>query len=303
MIVETRNLVVRYPRRMFRRGYEALAGVDLQVGEGSFFALLGPNGAGKSTAMHCMLGLLRPTSGDVRVLGIRPEPGAAAFRELAYLPEEPRYPEYLTVREAVTYYAELSGVRPSAGKVDGMLERLDLAQHRSLPVRKCSKGMKQKVGIAQCLIHEPRLIFLDEPMRGLDPMTVHLFRGILTEMNRNGATIVMSSHLLSEVELVADRVAILQHGRLIAQDTVRALLSSPSPDYTVEIDLVESPPEHLEQPTVVDGRLQGTVRRGALYAFMDEARRRDLHIVKCELTRTRLEDRVLTLLQENTRHA
>jgi ABC-2 type transport system ATP-binding protein len=305
MIAEARQLVVAFRRGLFRRKFQALAGLDLEIGEGDFFALLGQNGAGKSTAMHCLLGLLSPTSGDVRLLGQRPDRGSALFREIAYLPEEPRYPDYLTVREAVTYYAALSGVASAPARVADVLEWLGLAEHRHLTIRRCSKGMKQKVGIAQCIVHEPRVLFLDEPMRGLDPMTVHAFRTRLVDMNRRGATVIMNSHLLTEVEIVASRVAIIDRGRLVVQDDVSTLLRGDGDDYAVEVagDGGLPPQLQLLDPVRADGHARGVVRGDALYAFMDAARSTGLRIVSCELKKIRLEDRFMALLKEGAHEA
>ena len=223
MIIEAKDLTVTYRRGLRRPPFKALDRLNLQIQEGEFFALLGENGAGKSTLMYCLLGLLRPTSGEIRVMGVAPNPGAQMYADIGYLPEEPHYHAYLTVGEAVSYYAALSGRRVSTEQIDELLQRLGLLDHRKLLLSRCSKGMKQKVGIAQCMLHAPRVLFLDEPMRGLDPGAVHLFRDMLVELNRGGSTIVMNSHLLSEVELVASRVAVIDKGRLLANDSVAAL--------------------------------------------------------------------------------
>jgi len=223
VIVETKKLTVTYRRGFRRAPFVALDHLNLEIQEGEFFALLGENGAGKSTLMYCLLGLLRPTSGEVRVMGGTPAPGAAMFADIGYLPEEPHYHAYLTVGEAVSYYAALSGRPIAKSQIDVLLERLGLQEHRKLRISRCSKGMKQKVGIAQCVLHAPRLLFLDEPMRGLDPGAVHLFRDMLVELNRGGSTVIMNSHLLSEVELVATRVGILDKGRMLANDSVASL--------------------------------------------------------------------------------
>ncbi len=224
MVVETEQLVVNFRSGWRRQSFKALNGLDLQVREGDFFGLLGQNGAGKSTALHCLLGLLRPSAGRVSVFGQTPEPGGPLFRDIGYLPEEPHYHTYLTVEEATVYYASLSGVSSPRDRAREMLDRLDLTDHRDRPIARCSKGMRQKVGIAQCVLHRPRLLLLDEPMRGLDPITVHLFRSMLVDLNRQGTTIVMSSHLLSEVEQVATRVAIVHRGRLAVQDDLATLV-------------------------------------------------------------------------------
>ena len=224
MIVQTDALTVTFRRGWRRTRVTALDRLTLDVREGDFFALLGPNGAGKSTTMYSILGLLHPTAGEARVFGQRLRPGCEAFRDVAYLPEEPHYHDYLTVEEAVTYYARLSGVRATPRQIGDVLERLELGTARSAPVATCSKGMKQKVGIAQCLLQQPRLLLLDEPMRGLDPVAVREFRDVLVELNRKGATVIMNSHMLSEVELVANRAAILVNGRLVALDDVAHLV-------------------------------------------------------------------------------
>ena len=208
-MIEVDQLVVKYRSHRLRRPTTALDGLDLRVEEGDFFALLGQNGAGKSTALYCALGLLRPTAGRVSVFGSPPDPGCEAFRQIGYLPEEPHYPGYLTVGEALRYYGALNGVSSVDARMTELLDRLGLVEHRRMRIAACSKGMKQKLGIAQCLLHRPRLLLLDEPMRGLDPMAVHVFREILVEMNRQGTTVVMSSHLLGEVEMVARRAAII----------------------------------------------------------------------------------------------
>lgn len=303
MIVRAEALTVRFPRGVFRRPFAALDGLNLEVREGDFFALLGQNGAGKSTAMHCLLGLLRPSAGRVEVLGRPPDRGAALFAQVGYLPEEPRYHEYLTVEEAVTYYARLSGVRNPKSRVAEILERLALAEHRSLAIRRCSKGMKQKVGIAQCVIHQPRLLFLDEPMRGLDPMTVHLFRDMLVGLNRAGATIVMNSHLLTEVELVASRVAIIDRGRLVIQDDVAKLVQRGGQRYTVEVESLPDSAPYLEDITREETRATAKLSSADLFSFMDYARINSLRILSCALEKQTLEQSFVALVGEGRPHA
>jgi len=140
------------------------------------------------------------------------------FREVACLPEEPQFHHYLTVQEAVSYYAVLYGQGIGRAEVDEAIEGVGLAEHRDLRLATCSTGMKQKVGIAQCLVITPGLVFLDEPTRGLDPVTVRDFRDIILDMNRTGATIVFNSHVLAERETVCSRVAIMEKGRVIRLD-------------------------------------------------------------------------------------
>ena len=303
MTIRTENLTVRFPRRLLRRPFTALEGVNLEVRDGDFFALLGQNGAGKTTAMHCLVGLLRPTAGDIEVLGARPEPGAAFFSQVGYLPEEPRYHEYLTVEEAVTYYARLSGVRPAAPRVTAILDTLGLSEHRRLSVRRCSKGMKQKVGIAQAVIHEPRLLFLDEPMRGLDPMTVHVFRDMLVDMNRRGTTVVMNSHILSEVEQVATRAAIIHRGRVAVQDDVANLVRTSTERYVIQVASLPDDAPYVSGVTNAAGVVSATLEASDLYSFMEFARARDLRVLNCSIAKHTLEQSFVEIVGGGSTHA
>jgi ABC-type multidrug transport system ATPase subunit len=296
VIAEARDLRVRFRKGIGRKPVDALAGFDLSVEDGEFVALLGANGAGKSTALYCFLGLTRPTSGDVRVLGETPRLGSEAWRSIAYLPEEPTYHLYLTVEEAVRFYASLIGRRPSSAEVLSLLERLGLAEFRGMRLSKCSKGMKQKVGIAQCLLHSPRLLFLDEPMRGLDPMTVRQFREILVELHRRGSTVVMSSHILPEVESLATRVVVVHRGRVVANDSLANLMSSDADTYDVEVQSAEPLPEFLAVTERRDGYVSGTVPTARLHEFIDFTRDRQLVLRSCVLRRRSLEDSFVSIL-------
>ena len=188
-MIRADDVAVTFRKGRLKGRIEALRGFSLEVGRGDIFALLGPNGAGKSTAMYSFLGLIKPEKGSIEVFGEAPEPGGEIFRRIAYLPEEPHYHLYLTVEEAVSFYASLYGGGITKGRIDEAIERVGLAEHRDLRLSKCSKGMKQKTGIAACLLNDPELVFLDEPTRGLDPIIVKEFRDILLEMNRGGTTI------------------------------------------------------------------------------------------------------------------
>jgi ABC-2 type transport system ATP-binding protein len=290
-LIRAESVSVHFPRGPFRGVVRALDGFDLEIREGDFFALLGQNGAGKSTAMYCLLGLLRPTKGKVSLLGQVPEPGSPAYRHVSYLPEEPHYHDYLTVEEAVSYYGALSGGPIPKALLDETLERLRLSEHRTLPMQKCSKGMKQKVGIAQCLVNsDARVFFLDEPMRGLDPITVRDFREILMERNRAGATIVMNSHILSEVELVANRAAIIDRGKVVAQDELSHLARVDAAVYVVELGDHPELPAFFTREAVVDGHVRGHLPADRLYELMDFTRTKNVPIASVSRRKTSLED-------------
>jgi ABC-2 type transport system ATP-binding protein len=277
-------------------GHRALDGVSLEIAEGDFFALLGPNGAGKSTAVYCLLGLLRPTSGRAAVFGQPLEPGAAAFRDITFVPEEPHYHDYLTVEEAVTYYATLHGDRPSRQKLTDVLGRLRLDDARTTRLADCSKGMKQKVGFALCLVTHPRLMVLDEPMRGLDPLTVKELRDVLLDLNRHGVTIVMNSHLLSEVEQIATRAAILANGRLLTASRLDELVGEQRDVYVVEVEHFESTPDYFNAGVLSDGRQRGEVPAARLFDFMEAARARGAVIRHCSLKKRTLEQSFIEVL-------
>jgi ABC-type multidrug transport system ATPase subunit len=296
-VIRAEGVAVHFRRGLLRGVVRALDSLDLEIREGDFFALLGQNGAGKSTAMYCMLGLLQPTLGRVSVLGQTPEPGSDMFRYISYLPEEPHYHDYLTVLEAVSYYGALYGAPVRKVLLDETLERLGMAEHRHLALRKCSKGMKQKVGIAQCLVNpQARVFFLDEPMRGLDPITVRDFRQILIERNRAGATIIINSHILSEVELVANRAAIIDHGKVVAQDELSRLARVNAAVYVIEIEEHPELPAFFNREGVVDGHVRGSVRAEKLYELLDFTRAKGIGIASLSRHKTTLEESFMRIL-------
>lgn len=199
---------------------EALRDVDLAVAEGERVALVGHNGAGKSTLMKIVLGLIPATAGEVRVAGAAP--GTRAAREAAaYLPENAAFHPALTGREQIAHYLRLRG--EPAAKAGGLLERVGLDHAADRRIGTYSKGMRQRVGLAQALIGTPRLMVLDEPTSGLDPVSRREFYAILADLARDGTAILLSSHALTEVEARTDRIAILSRGRLVANDTLASL--------------------------------------------------------------------------------
>ncbi len=202
----------------------ALEGLDLRVPRGAVFGLLGPNGAGKTTLVKLLLGIAFPTAGRATVLG-RPPGDIEAKARMGYLPENHRYPPHLTGEQALHYFGRLSGLRSPgrASRVDGMLRRVKLDAWRSARVRTYSKGMMQRLGMAQALLNDPELLILDEPTDGIDPIGRHEIRDILIEQAGRGTTIFLNSHLLSEVERLCTRVAILKDGLLVREGSVDEL--------------------------------------------------------------------------------
>lgn len=195
------------------RGIE---GVDLVVGRGEAFGLLGLNGSGKTTTFKLALGLLAPTSGRIRVLGLEPSDPRVHAR-IGFLPELPYFYPFLTPEESLGFYGRLSGLSGPALKrrVRETLETVGLQPQAQRKIGELSKGLVQRVGLAQALLHEPGLIVLDEPVSGLDPLAIKDFRDLLARLNKGGTTLVLSSHSISELEKVCHRVGILKDGRLV----------------------------------------------------------------------------------------
>jgi ABC-2 type transport system ATP-binding protein len=193
----------------------SLRPLTLQVNEGEVFGYLGPNGAGKTTTLKLLMGLVFPTSGSAKILGM--EIGDPRMKaQIGFLPEHPYFYDYLTAHELLDYYARLSGVPAQERKrrIEVALDRVKLHDVNKVQLRKFSKGMLQRVGIAQAIIHDPKLIFLDEPMSGLDPIGRREVRDLMQELKDQGKTIFFSTHILSDAETICDRVAVLNKGEL-----------------------------------------------------------------------------------------
>ncbi len=214
--IETHNLCKTYVEGLLRRKkIQALKGVTLRIERGEIFGLLGGNGAGKTTFIKTLLGIIRKTSGDARMLGF-PAGDRRSRRLVGYLPENLRVPRHLTGNTALEFYGNLSNVPTSVirKRRGALLEKVGLAERAKDPVRTYSKGMIQRLGLAQAMLHDPELFILDEPTDGLDPLARSQVRGYLTDLKLQGKTIFLNSHILQEVELVCDRVAILDKGIL-----------------------------------------------------------------------------------------
>ncbi len=211
----------------------AVRGLSLQVRRGEIFGFLGPNGAGKSTSIKMLLGLVKPTSGQAQILDC-PFTNVEVRRKVGFLPEDFRFYDWLTASELLTLHGRLSGLSPAQlrDRVPSYLDLVGLAPQRDRRLRGFSKGMMQRIGLAQALIHEPELIFLDEPTSGLDPMGRHLVRDIIRGERNRGATVFLNSHLLSEVEITCDTVVFIKQGEVAGS---RDLRSSPEGEIRVRV--------------------------------------------------------------------
>ena len=209
--IETRSLRKVYGSKV------AVSNLSLTVRRGSIFGFLGPNGAGKSTSIKMLLGLVKPTSGEASVLGV-PAGNVEVRRKVGFLPEHFRFYDWLTPAELLDLHGLLCRVPAERlrERVPALLDLVGLSPHRQKRIRDFSKGMMQRIGLAQALIHEPEIVFLDEPTSGLDPMGRRLVRDVIRAQRERGATVFLNSHLLSEVEVTCDEVAFLKDGEVVA---------------------------------------------------------------------------------------
>jgi ABC-2 type transport system ATP-binding protein len=289
-IVETRSLSKTYRSDFGRKSVQALQDLSLSVYQGEIFALLGLNGAGKSTLMKILLDLVRPTSGEVRVFGETLK-SYHWRRKVGYLPELFAVPRFMTALNVLRYLGELSGIKGNAlsVRIDEMIVRVGLSEAANRQVHTFSKGMVLRLGVAQALLHQPQILFLDEPTEGLDPLGRKMVRTLLIDLANSGVTILLNSHLLSEVELVAHRVGILHKGRLRAQGKLSELLPQ---NQHFEVEVAENP--SLEGPwTFLQVRsgwtseVQGSEQLQQLLAALKS---RSVPVLAVKPVRTTLED-------------
>jgi ABC-2 type transport system ATP-binding protein len=225
--IETEGLTKDYHVGFWRpRPYRALDALTLCVEQGEVFGFLGPNGAGKSTTLKLLMQLIFPTSGSARILD-RPVGDVAVRRRIGFLAENPYYYDYLTAEELLTYFARVFGYTRADAKtrVTRALDQVGLGAERRLRLRQFSKGMVQRVGLAQALVNEPEVVFLDEPMSGLDPLGRRQVRDLILALKARGCTVFFSSHILSDSEALCDRVAIVAQGKLAAAGRLDELLA------------------------------------------------------------------------------
>lgn len=213
--LEIRDLSYSYRGDWLPSRHQALRGISISVKEGEAFGFLGHNGAGKTTTIKCILGLIRPSSGLIEIMG-QSSRRTDSRRRVGYLPEQPYFYDHLSVRELVEFYAHLAGVSSGAlrSAVRDALDKTGIGSRAASPLRSLSKGLIQRVALAQAIVAGPRLLILDEPFSGLDPIARKEFRDILADLKRQGVTIFMSSHILSDIESFCERAAILSQGSL-----------------------------------------------------------------------------------------
>jgi ABC-2 type transport system ATP-binding protein len=224
-VVAIRGLTKVYRSFGASRGVLALNDLNLDIQPGEMFAIVGPNGSGKTTTLKILTGLLFPTSGTATIFGRRVA-DIEVKRRIGFMPEAPYFYDHLTGEELLAYYSGLFGLGKALrrDRVDELLGLVGMQERRAMPLRQYSRGMLQRIGLAQALINDPSLLILDEPTSGLDPIGAYQIRALISEMRRRGKTILLCSHLLNEVEAMCDRVGVLHRGNLLAVGAVAELL-------------------------------------------------------------------------------
>jgi ABC-2 type transport system ATP-binding protein len=226
VVLRVEGLAKTFRKPITGRQVEAVRGVSFEVHRGETFGFLGPNGAGKTTTIKSLVGLIRPTAGVIEIMGVR-VPNAPVMAHVGFLPENPYIYPYLTPREFIALTARLSGVERAAlgERVAAVLERVGLGKAMDRSARSLSKGMLQRLALAATIVHEPEILVLDEPMSGLDPVGRKDVRDIILQEKNQGRTVFFSSHILTDVEMLCDRVCILRQGEVALSGALRELLT------------------------------------------------------------------------------
>jgi ABC-2 type transport system ATP-binding protein len=290
-----------------KRPKRALYPLHLQVEAGEVFGFLGPNGAGKTTTLKMLLGLVFPTAGSARILGKEwTDPEVKA--QIGFLPEQPYFYDYLTAHELLNYYGQLSGVpaKDRKRRIEEVLLRVGLTDVKGVQLRKFSKGMLQRAGIAQAILHDPKVVFLDEPMSGLDPLGRREVRDLIQQLKQEGKTVFFSTHILSDAEALCDRVAIIHKGELKGVGAVEELTATVQG--RVELiwhgTQIPSAMKGLGAQCYVSGdTVRGVIDERMQDAAIDVLRRERIRLIAITPLRTSLEAYFVEKLQHSQRTA
>jgi ABC-2 type transport system ATP-binding protein len=285
-----------------KRPKVALHPLHLTVPDGEVFGYLGPNGAGKTTTLKLLMGLISPTEGSARILG-RDWRDPHVKEQIGFLPEQPYFYDYLTASELLHYYAQLSGVPAGdrSHRVESALGKVGLSAQARTQLRKFSKGMLQRVGIAQAIIHDPKLVFLDEPMSGLDPIGRREVRDLIQSLKDEGKTVFFSTHILSDAEALCDRVAVINGGQIRGVGVVQDLLARFNGKVEVIWDGAATALSAISHQIHASGEtVRATVAQAELDAAIDAIRRAHGRLLSITPVRASLEDFFLEKLADNT---
>ena len=302
-VIEVRGLRKEYRSSFGRRVITALDGIDISVRPGELFGLLGPNGAGKTTTVKVLLGLTAATAGSARIAGL-PVTDPESRRSVGYLPEGHKIPNYLTARQALSIFGRMSGMETDAirSRSVELLDKLKLSQWIDIRVKKFSKGMTQRLGLACALIHQPRVLLLDEPTDGVDPVGRREIRDILRDEAKNGVAVLLNSHLLSEIELTCDRVAVLRAGKVAAEGSVEGLTRKGAKYKMVAAPIDDALVAGFRESGAGVDRVNGHLELSVdnvehLNALLDQARARGAMLTELAPLRSTLEDVFVDLVK------
>ena len=299
--IETENLTKQYPHGFLNlKKRTSLEGLNMQVERGEVFGFIGPNGAGKSTTIKLLMRLIFPTAGSARILG-KPISDIEMHRDIGYLPEQPYFYDYLTAAELLDYFARIHDLPSAARKerVQRMLKKVGLETAGKIQLRKYSKGMLQRVGMAQAILHDPQLVILDEPMSGLDPVGRREVRDIILELKRDGKTVMFSTHILSDAEMLCDRVGVIVGGKLRG-------VGAPAEIVGVKVTGMEILFEYtgtagnlgglLSKATQTGNRYRVQVAEAELYAALEQIRTAGAQVLSVTQVKATLEEYFMNLV-------
>jgi ABC-2 type transport system ATP-binding protein len=304
--IEIENLTKEYPFGFLHlRKKTSLEGLNMQVETGEVFGFIGPNGAGKSTTIKLLMGLIFPTAGRARILG-KPISDVEMHRDIGYLPEQPYFYDYLTAAEVLDYFARFHDLTAADRKerVQRMLKKVGLETAGKIQLRKYSKGMLQRVGLAQAILHDPKLVILDEPMSGLDPVGRREVRDIILELKREGKTVMFSTHILSDAEVLCDRVGVIVGGKLRGVGAPGQMVDLKPHGMEILFELpAESNPQLLSNATKMGERYRLQVAEEALYPTIEQLRGAGARIHSVTQVKATLEEYFMHLVEADRAQA
>ena len=305
--IEIQNLSKDYPFGFLHlQKRRSLENLTMQVQAGDVFGFLGPNGAGKSTTIKLLMRLIFPTSGTARILG-KPIEDVSMHQDIGYLPEQPYFYDYLTAAELLNYFARFHGLRESdrRARVERMLKKVGLDTAKKIQLRKYSKGMLQRAGLAQAILHDPQVVVLDEPMSGLDPLGRREVRDIILELKKEGRTVLFSTHILSDAEMLCDRVGVIVGGKLRGVGTPGEMvgIQTQGMEILFELDGSAKKPALLEKATKTGERYRVQLPEAELYNALDQLKEAGARILSVAQIKPTLEEFFMNLVDADRAQA
>ncbi|HTA59554.1 MAG TPA: ABC transporter ATP-binding protein [Candidatus Baltobacteraceae bacterium] len=305
--IEIENLSKEYPYGFLHlKKKKSLEDLTMQVEDGEVFGFLGPNGAGKSTTIKLLMRLIFPTTGTARILG-RSIDDVSMHASIGYLPEQPYFYDYLTAYEVLDYFARFHNLKANdrAARVEAMLKKVGLDTAKKIQLRKYSKGMLQRVGLAQAILHEPKVVVLDEPMSGLDPLGRREVRDIILELKREGRTVLFSTHVLSDAEMLCDRVGVIVGGKLRGIGAPGELVDMKAQGMEILFELSGAAPslQLLTNATRTGDRYRVQLPEAELYAALDALKAAGARILSVAQIKPTLEEYFMHLVEADRAQA